>query len=370
MESLPALDPIPLPAPVWIFVALHTLTLILHFVSLQLLVGGLAFATIWGWYGRRRSDERLTEASKLVGRKLPIVMTYVINLGVPPLLFAQVLYGRALYTSSILIGLWWIGVIFLLMAGYSALYLMIRGYDSGRGVTAVGVAGLLVVLMIGMVYSTNMSLMLRPDTWATIYRESPTGTSFHTGDHAVFPRWLFMMLGGGVAGGAGLLLLALVKDRSEDLRAFLNRWGGRCVTIFAALQIVVGLWAYKAQPEAVRALYSDLLFYKICAAAWLLSAVGLVALGVAVSRRPAPTPGLTAAVAGVGFLAVTLVALVRDGIRYAALRAAGFDIWDRAVSTNASTVILFLVCFVAALAVVGWLARVVIRARPVAEPYV
>ncbi len=28
-------------------------------------------------------------------------MTYVINLGVPPLLFAQVLYGRAIYTSSV-----------------------------------------------------------------------------------------------------------------------------------------------------------------------------------------------------------------------------------------------------------------------------
>jgi len=32
-----------------------------------------------------------------------MVMTFVINLAVPPLLFAQVLYGRALYTSSVLI---------------------------------------------------------------------------------------------------------------------------------------------------------------------------------------------------------------------------------------------------------------------------
>ena len=38
------------------------------------------------------------------GARLTVVMTFVINLGVPPLLFAQVLYGRALYTSSVLIG--------------------------------------------------------------------------------------------------------------------------------------------------------------------------------------------------------------------------------------------------------------------------
>ena len=39
--------------------------------------------------------------ARALARRLTVVMTYVINLGVPPLLFAQVLYGRALYTSSI-----------------------------------------------------------------------------------------------------------------------------------------------------------------------------------------------------------------------------------------------------------------------------
>ena len=62
---------------------------------------------------------------------LPIVMTYVINLGVPPLLFAQVLYGRAIYTSSVLIGAWWIAVIPLLMLCYWLLYRFQRGLGTG-----------------------------------------------------------------------------------------------------------------------------------------------------------------------------------------------------------------------------------------------
>ena len=55
--------------------------------------------------------------------RLPTVMAFVINLGIPPLLFAQVLYGRALYTSSVLIGTYWISVILLLMASYYGLYM-------------------------------------------------------------------------------------------------------------------------------------------------------------------------------------------------------------------------------------------------------
>ena len=54
--------------------------------------------------------------------RLPMVMAFVINLGIPPLLFSQVLYGRAFYTSSVLIGAYWIAVILLLMASYYGLY--------------------------------------------------------------------------------------------------------------------------------------------------------------------------------------------------------------------------------------------------------
>ena len=35
MQSFPAVDPIPLPAPVWLFKLLHIVTLSLHFVAVQ-----------------------------------------------------------------------------------------------------------------------------------------------------------------------------------------------------------------------------------------------------------------------------------------------------------------------------------------------
>jgi hypothetical protein len=359
MQAFPAVDPIPLPAPVWLFVTLHSLTFILHVIALQLLIGGLGLATVWGLAGKWRDDATLNGASKAVAKKLPIVMTYVINLGVPPLLFTQVLYGRALYTSSVIIGAWWISVILLLMVGYSLLYAAVHRHETGRNAGWFGLAALLVVLMIAMIYSTNMTLMLRPQSWQALYRAHPSGTSFHTGDPTVLPRWLFMTLGSLGVGGVGLLLMALKKD---ELSSFFQRWGGRLVALFLALQIVLGFWVLGSQGDAVHTAISGAAFYRVCEIGWLATALALIALGALASLRSVPSKALAGAVAGASFLNVTMLVLVRDGIRYAALKQAGFDVWDRAVSTNWSTVIVFLICFVVALAMVGWLATVVARA--------
>jgi hypothetical protein len=72
------------------------------------------------------------------GARLTVVMTFVINLAVPPLLFAQVLYGRALYTSSVLIGLYWISIIGLLMLAYWLLYQFSARLEAGKSAWWVG----------------------------------------------------------------------------------------------------------------------------------------------------------------------------------------------------------------------------------------
>ena len=101
MNPYPAVDPIPLPAPVWLLKLLHIVTLSLHFVAVEMLLGGLLLAILLSLFGKSAHSHVTARA---LARRLTVVMTFVINLAVPPLLFAQVLYGRALYTSSVLIG--------------------------------------------------------------------------------------------------------------------------------------------------------------------------------------------------------------------------------------------------------------------------
>src|SRR5580700_11387248 len=111
MNPFPAVDPIPLPAPVWLLKLLHIVTLSLHFVAVEMLLGGLLLAVLLSLLSK---SVHAHVTARALAKRLTIVMTFVINLGVPPLLFAQVLYGRALYTSSVLIGIYWISIIAVL----------------------------------------------------------------------------------------------------------------------------------------------------------------------------------------------------------------------------------------------------------------
>jgi hypothetical protein len=85
----------------------------------------------------RRSPPPWSRARALA-RRLTVVMTFVINLAVPPLLFAQVLYGRALYTSSVLIGAYWISIIGLLTLTYWLLYRFSARLEAGKSAWWVG----------------------------------------------------------------------------------------------------------------------------------------------------------------------------------------------------------------------------------------
>lgn len=369
MQAFPALDPIPLPAPVWLFVALHTVTLALHFFAVHFLVGGLTLATVWSAWGRMRKDPVLLNTSGLIAHRLPVVMTYVINFGVPPLLFTQVLYGRALYTSSVLIGAWWIAVIALLMISYSSLYIMARNADASRFSGWAGLIALVVILKIGMIYTTNMTLMLRPDLWTEIYRTSPQGLTIGTGDATVMPRWLFMMVGSVGVCGIALTFLSMKSNLYEGVGPFLRAWAGRLIAAFTVVQIGLGIWVYRALPADVQRGLGDEMFYRACGVLWLATAVVLILLGGIMSMKGAGSWKFTAALGLASFANVVSMVLVRDGIRFVSLGLAGFDIWDRAVSTNWSTVILFLILFVAGLGVMGWLISVVARAKPVDERY-
>jgi hypothetical protein len=57
----------------------------------------------------------------------------------------------------------------------------------------------------------------------------------------------------------------------------------------------------------------------------------------------------------------------RDGVRDLTLLSKGFNVWDRAVATNWGVVGIFLVLFVGALVVIGWLVSVMARAQKTME---
>ncbi len=364
MNGFPNVDPIPLPAPIWLFKLLHIVTLALHFVAMQVLVGGLLIAVLLNLLGRSSSSKT---AAAAVGRRLTVVMTYVINLGVPPLLFAQVLYGRAIYTSSVLIGAYWISVIPALILVYWLLYRFAAGLEAGRKVWWMGLIAWIITGGIADIYVNNMTLMLRPGVWQKMYAASSLGTHLPTDDPTKLPRFLFMIAGGFVAGGLWLIFLAGRKSFSDLDRRYLSALGGRIAAVAAIAQVFAALAVYRTQPAIVQAGLGDHLLYKIAGLGWMaLALVILLFAGFAAFAKPVAqlTSWLSAIVA---FLSIALMTVYRDGIRDLTLLSKGYDVWNRTVVTNWSVVGIFLVLFVVGLGVVGWLISVVARAERVME---
>lgn len=369
MSPFPRVDPIPLPAPVELFKLLEMLTVSLHFLAVQALLGCLLVASIWSVGGKWKRSAVLTDAAGGVSQRLPIIMTYVINLGVPPLLFAQVLYGRALYTSSVLIGVYWIGVILLLMAGYTLLYVITSRSAAGMAWGWFGLLAFLVIVKIALIYTSNMTLMLRPQVWVEMYRNDPHGLHLNTGDPTVMPRWLFMIAGGLSAGGVAMMFFGMKKSLAAETTEFTRRWGARLAIAGVVGQAATGVWVVAAQPEGVWQTLRGSPIYMTCLAAWVIASAALAVTAFLAQQKTSPNWRLTCAAGVLVFAAIACWTVFRGGIRDVTLAAYGFDVWDRQVVSNWIVVSAFLVLFVLALGVLFWLGTVVARASAVRESY-
>jgi len=131
---IPDVDPIPLPAPVWLLKALLLLTFLLHIIPMNLVLGGGLTSFVTEVLGRRRGSEYHLRLARSFARMIPVAVAFAITLGVAPLLFLQVLYGQLFYTSTILMAWPWLAVIALVILGYYGFYLYSYRWQRWRGV--------------------------------------------------------------------------------------------------------------------------------------------------------------------------------------------------------------------------------------------
>ena len=374
MQSFPAVDPIPLPAPIWLLKLLHIVTQALHFVAVEMLLGGLLLAVLLSLF---HSSTLATVTARALARRLTVVMTFVINLAVPPLLFSQVLYGRALYPSSVLIGLYWISIIGLLMLVYWLLYCFTARLEAGKSAWWVGLSAWVLAGWIARLLATNMTLMLRPEAWRNMYSASAMGAYLPTGDPTLTPRWLLMLAGGLFIGGLWLVYLAGRKTFTPEQSQFVTKLAGKVAAGFGLVYLAAGLWAASVQPAVVKSMlvtppagYEFYKFFGFAGYGWI-ALVAVAVLVAAIAGFGKFSTGLLGVFSWTAVLLAVLIEIAftvyRDGVRDLTLLSKGYNVWDRAVETNWWIVGLFLVLFVAGLGVIGWLISVVARARKTME---
>jgi len=363
----PHVDPIPVPAPIWLMKVLLLLTLALHFVAVQILIGSLVAICWFSFRGKVASDQVAKTVASVLARRVTIVMTFLINLGIPPLLFAQVLYGRALYTSSVLIGVIWISIIFLLMACYALLYRVQYRTANGEPAFCSAFIALLLAAGVGRILSLNMTLMLRPEVWSQMYAHSARGIFLPPSDPTGLPRWGFMMVGGLLTSGLWMLLHSGLTTIEDDARNVLRRAGSFLVVIGGFAQVAVGYAVLGTQPAVVRLGLVNTAFYKISMIAWIACVVLTILLGGVQIGLKKFNPLLTGLAWLTGFLSICSAVIVRDGIRDLTLASKGFDVWARTEVSNWGVLIIFFILFVVSLGVIGWLLLVMRQARSITE---
>lgn len=250
---------------------------------MEMLVGGLLVMAAMNILAMRQPQHLLAisraQTGQMLANRMPIVMTYVINLGVPPLLFTQVLYGRAIYTSSVLIGAFWLAVIFLLASCYWLLYRASQRASDNKPYWHIALGAWVLAVVIARIYSTNMTLMLRPEVWNALYHNSPIGLQLPLDDPTTTPRWLFILAGGFATAGIWLLWLAPSNKLFLDVQTYMSGLGGRLASLALLVQGACAYWVVSAQPPAVQDALGNTLLTNVSGYIWI--ALAAVLLGLA-----------------------------------------------------------------------------------------
>ncbi len=247
---IPTPDAIPV-AWGWLEILL-VFTFAAHILLMNAVVGGALVCAV------RSVSYRSDTAVRELSHALPTLFALTVNFGVAPLLFAQMLYGQFFYTSSVLMAVYWLSVVFLVIAAYSGLYVFRYRYDEqGRSRWVIfAVCG--VLLFVGFIFTNNITLMQSPQEWSR-YFEEMGGTLLNTGDPTLFPRYLHFMLAALAVGGLTLALLFALRRRkgtvapAEAERQI--RFGMGWFSVCTAFQLLVGGIFFGSLPLEIRRLF-------------------------------------------------------------------------------------------------------------------
>lgn len=310
---IPDFDPIGLALPGPLLMALSYLTLTLHFVAMQFTVGG-ALLLLASW-------RRQPGIAKFFGTALPLGFSYLVTFGIPPLLFVQVVYGQFFYSSSVLIGAFWISVIPLIIVGYGASYWHRMTRESApKYQLLLVVVTTCVLLFVGYIYVNNFTLSMRPERWLAHYQAHPSGGALNHGEPTLHARYALFIVPTLFAAGLALLVRAgSLRKRGATSEADASyRYGIRSMIVATTLQTLAAIGLAMTLPPPVKAA----LFQPSALSACALGAavLGASALGVGVLARKRAGTGMPIIAAHLFVGAVACLVVARDLVRQIYLR--------------------------------------------------
>lgn len=346
---IPTPDAIPVPWG-WFYVLLM-LTFLLHILVMNAMLGGGIIALISAF----RGGEQNTLLGKEFGYKWPYTIAFAVNMGVAPLLFVQVLYGHFIYSSSILMAVWWFSIFGLLILAYYGAYIYDFKFEALGSLRIFMLEfSVLILLFVGFLFSNNMTLMLQPEKWQA-YFTNGGGTLLNLSDPSLFPRYLHFAVGSVAIAGLFLALVGHFRfTKSSVDRDSLIVKGMSYFTYATAVQILIGLWFLISLPKNIM-----MVFMGGSAYGTILLLSGVVLAFAALYFGYKKQVVISSAIS-----LITLIAMIfiRDLVRIAYLEPY-FKLSDLTVQPEYSPMIFFLVVFVIGLALIGYMLKLAFGCR-------
>jgi len=270
LDLIPTPDTIP--APAWLFWLLGVVMFMLHILVINTLLGSSIIILIGRLFGKNAPSQQGLASNVAV--KSMGLFAFGINLGVAALLFLQVLYGHFIYTSSVLMAVYWIIVIPLLIIAYYAGYMHIRLSEKAPIISVISlIISTGILLYIGFAFVNNMTLMLMPDKWGA-YFANRGGTILNVSDPIFWPRYLHFIIASVAVGGLFLALVQNYRAKQGVEGADIRSKNGLKIFAWATLvQVLVGLWFLISLPRDIMLSFmgGNIIHTTILALAFLLA---------------------------------------------------------------------------------------------------
>ncbi|HOW69612.1 MAG TPA: hypothetical protein PKY77_03340 [Phycisphaerae bacterium] len=366
---VPSLDPLGIPGPPLLFVGLQMLTLVLHLLFMNLVVGGQVLAlvlNIAALTGRREANPM----ANILYQTTPAALSMAITMGVAPLLFLQVLYGPYFYSANLLLGFAWFSLVVVLLLGFYLTYLLsLRGSNGlqkrlGRWDERPGrrlVVGLLTtaaVLWVAWILTINHELAINPKLWAQDGEwASPR---WYVPASSTIPRYLHSMVGATAIGGLWAAAIGWWRARREtgpaEVNAALVGFGLTAAGVLTAVQIVLGLLFLLSLDKAV---FGQLMGFKgLLGSVWTIALLPAICLPVVLVYAVLRRGEFKWFVAAGGLAMVVFIGMAfgHEQVRFASLAAnspGGFELSRWSVYPQWALMVVFLVLLVIGLGVVG-----------------
>lgn len=327
------------------------LTFPLHLLAMNAMAGTAIVAFISHLYPGRQYRTLSFELAKV----LPFLVAFTVNLGVAPLLFLNVIYGQFFYTSTVMMGLFWLAIIPVMIIAYYMAYIYDFNFKRlGNLAPFFVLTVLILLLLVGFMLSNNMTMMLSPSSWLRWF-ENRGGTLLNLSDPAIISRYTHIITGSLAVGGLFVALYArtalkddhIVSDAGERLGMGLFSW-------LTLLQFAVGSWFLFRLPSDVarRFMGGDAVSTVLFALGLLLAAATLYA---GFRRLLFPALWLTLPL-------VCVMSFMRDSVRTGYI-APYFDPTAVTVNVQWSPLIFFLATLLFGIGLIVWMLMMVRRIK-------